>query len=71
VIKANSGTDYRIEVALQELKQPLVGFTFTVRSVARWRLTNAKTGSVVWEQTIARHFIAGAARLPVVGRGSD
>ena len=59
VIKANSGEDYRIEATLLEMKQPFVGFTFTIKSVAHWRLLNAKTGSVVWEQTIDRHFTAG------------
>jgi len=59
VITTGSGTDYRIEVTLLELKQPFVGFTFTIKSVAHWRLLNAKTGSVVWEQTIDRHFTAG------------
>src|SRR5438552_4822524 len=32
VITTGSGTDYRIEVTLLELKQPFVGFTFTIKS---------------------------------------
>lgn len=54
-----SGADYRIEVALKELKQPFVGFTFTVSAKVYWRLTNARSGKVVWQQTIDRHFTAG------------
>ena len=58
VLKSN-GADYRVEVALQELKQPFVGFSLTVKSKVHWRLINAKTGGVVWQKTIDGNYTAG------------
>ena len=58
VIKAD-GADYRVEVVLQELKQPLVGFSLTVKSKVHWRLVDAKTSREIWQETIDRDFTAG------------
>jgi hypothetical protein len=56
VTKANSGEDYRIEATLLEMKQPFAGFSFNIKSIIHWRLINVRTGQVVWDQTISRHF---------------
>ena len=58
-----SGADYRIEVALKELKQPIRGFVIAVSAKVYWRLTNAKSGKAVWQQTIDRRFTAGGGDI--------
>jgi hypothetical protein len=63
VIQNSGGADYRIDIALNELKQPFVGFAITVRAKVYWRLTNAKSREVVSQQTIDRHFTAGTGDI--------
>jgi hypothetical protein len=64
----SSGADYRLDVTLQELKQPMVGFALTVKGKVQWRLTNTKSGKVVWQQTIDRNFTAGVGDAFVAAR---
>jgi hypothetical protein len=56
VVRDNNGENYRIEATLLEMKQPFAGFSFNIKSVIHWRLINARTGQVVSDQTISRHF---------------
>jgi len=74
VVKANSGEDYRIEATLLEMKQPFAGFSFNIKSIIHWRLINARTGEVVWDQTISRHFsgqaFVAARRAQLSNEGS-
>ena len=73
----NQGTDYRLDVELKQLKQPFAGFNMTVTSKVHWRLSNSKTGRIVWQQDIDRRFTAklgdafyGVHRLELANEGA-
>lgn len=46
----NNDTDYRLDVTLLHLKQPWFGISLTVTAKMSWRLTNSRTGRVLWQQ---------------------
>ena len=73
----NNSSDYRLDVALVDLKQPLAGFDMTVTTRLMWRLTNTHTQRVVWEETISTPFKAtmgdtllGVRRLQLANEGA-
>ena len=73
----NGGADYRLDVSLVRLAQPLIGFNMTVTSTVAWRLADTKTGRVLWEQTIVSPYTAtisdafiGIERLKLANEGA-
>lgn len=76
VINAGNA-DYRLEANLVRLKQPLAGFDMTVTAEVAWRLTDLRTGRVVWQQTFAEPYTAtvgdafvGVNRLALANEGA-
>lgn len=73
----NSNSTYRLEVVLANLKQPIAGFDMTVTAEVSWRLTDARSGHVLWEQTTTTPFkatvgdaFAGVHRLRLANEGA-
>lgn len=54
------GGKYNLNVAIFNLTQPSMGFSFTVGVEMGWTLTNAETGAVVWRESIKSEHTAGA-----------
>lgn len=76
VIQAGDG-DYRLEVALVRMKQPLAGFDMTVTADTQWKLTSTRSGKVVWQETLSRAHTAtvgdafvGITRLKMANEGA-
>lgn len=76
VIQSGTG-DYRIDVRLIRLRQPMIGFNMTVQAEIEWRLTDARTGRTVWTETTNNSFtatvgdaFAGIARLRLANEGA-
>jgi hypothetical protein len=73
----NGGTDYRLDVAVVDLKKPLAGFDMTVTAKLMWRLTNNHTERVLWDDTTTTPFkatvgdaFAGVRRLQLADEGA-
>ncbi|MBL4871517.1 MAG: hypothetical protein JKX72_11250 [Robiginitomaculum sp.] len=69
--------DYRLDATLQNLKQPFIGISMTVTSTVQYKLTNLKTGAVVFEEIIETPYTAkmgdafvGVKRLQLANEGS-
>ena len=73
----NTGADYRLNVAIVDLKKPIMGLDLTVTAILTWRLTNTHNQRVVWEETITTPFKAtvgdalyGVHRLELANEGA-
>ena len=73
----NSSADYRLDVAVVDLKKPIAGFDMTVTAKLMWRLTNTHSQRVLWEDTISTPFKAtvgdafyGVHRLELANEGA-
>jgi len=71
------GADYRLDVTLVRLQQPLVGFNMTVTATVDWRLADTKSGRILWEKTIVSPYTAqinaaflGVERLKLANEGA-
>ena len=58
-ILATGNAKYRLDAALVELKQPLLGLDLKVTSTVRYRVTEVSTGRMAFDQTITADFTAG------------
>ena len=54
----DSGANYRLDVSLVRLKQPMVGFDMTVTAEVSWKLTDTRSGRVLWQQTTTSPYTA-------------
>ena len=73
----DSGANYRLDVSLIRLKQPMVGFDMTVTAEVSWKLTDARSGRVLWQQTTTSPYTAkvgdeflGVRRLQLANEGA-
>jgi hypothetical protein len=73
---AGSG-DYRLDVQIVRLQQPLFGASFNVVLETTWRLSKQSDRSVVWEKSITSNFtatmgdaFAGVTRLRLATEGA-
>jgi uncharacterized lipoprotein YajG len=57
-ILASGDAKYRLEAALVELKQPLLGLDMKVTSTVRYRVTEVSTGRMAFDQTITADYTA-------------
>src|SRR5215813_1608603 len=49
-ILTTTGSRYKLDVALVEVKQPFIGLTYTVTSTVRYTLTETPSGRVAFDQ---------------------
>ena len=73
----DGSANYRLDVSLVRLKQPMVGFDMTVTAEVAWKLTDARSGRVLWQQTTTTPFTAtvgdafmGVQRLGLANEGA-
>ena len=73
----NGGADYRLDVAIVDLKKPFAGFDMTVTAELSWRLTDMRSKRVLWEETTKTPFKAtvgdavyGVHRLELANEGA-
>jgi hypothetical protein len=76
-IAAADGARYKLDAVLVELKQPIIGFDFTVTSTVRYTLRETATNRVAFDQTITAEYTAtvsdafiGVERLRLANEGS-
>lgn len=73
----NTSANYRLSVALLDLKQPLVGFNMTVTAHVEWTLTDNQSRRVLWHQITDTPYTArvgdafyGVHRLELANEGA-
>ena len=73
----HGNSDYRLDVRLIRLRQPMIGFDMTVTSEVEWRLRHVQSDKLVWHETINRAFTAtvgdafvGVTRLKLANEGA-
>jgi hypothetical protein len=71
------GGDYRLDVQIARLQQPMFGGSFTVVLETTWRLSKQSDHSVVWEKPVTSSFTAtmgdalvGVTRLRLATEGA-
>jgi hypothetical protein len=76
-VLGGAGGEYRLDVALLKLKQPLAGFNMTVTAEIAWTLTAVRSGQVVWRETTNTPYtatmgdaFAGVKRLGLANEGA-
>jgi hypothetical protein len=57
-VTIGDGADYLLDVAILDYDQPWYGANITVRMETTWKLTNAKTGDLVWSNTFPMAYRA-------------
>jgi len=69
--------EYRLDVTLLRLKQPLAGFDMTVTAEVTWKLTDVRSSRVVWQETTTDAYKAtvsdafvGVTRLKLANEGA-
>jgi hypothetical protein len=71
------GGDYRLIVAIREVKQPMMGASMTVDVTADWQLMRGNDPQIIWRDTVKStytakwnaHF-AGVVRLRLANEGA-
>jgi hypothetical protein len=70
-------SDYRLDVQIARLQQPLFGASFNVVLETTWRLAKQSDQSVVWEKSVTSNFtatmgdaLAGVTRLRLATEGA-
>ncbi len=76
VISGNSA-DYRLDVEVFEISQPLMGFNMTVSLETLWKLTRHDDNTVIWKKSITESYtatvgqaFAGVKRLRLANEGA-
>lgn len=76
-VAAGEKGDYRLDVAIVRVQQPLMGFSMTVTIETTWNLTKASDGQVVWRKAIVSSYtaavsdaFAGVTRLRLANEGA-
>lgn len=69
--------DYRLDVMIVHMQQPMIGFASTVTLECSWRLTHLPDSKVVWEKSVTSTFTAhmsdamvGVTRLRLATEGA-
>ncbi len=69
--------DYRLDVMIVRVQQPMFGASFSVTMESSWRLTHVSDNAVVWEKAITSSFsgkwndaFAGVTRLRMATEGA-
>lgn len=73
----SGGGDYRLDVRLIQLRQPMMGFNMTVQAEVEWRLHQTSSDKLVWETHTNRSYTAtvgdafvGIVRLRLANEGA-
>jgi hypothetical protein len=73
----SEGGDYKLDVRLIQLHQPIAGFNMTVQADVEWRLRETASRKLVWEKVTNRAYTAkmsdafdGATRLRLANEGA-
>ncbi len=76
-VLTGGNTDYKLEVAILDLQQPLLGFDMTVTIETAWKLTNLKDGRTVMSENLTNSYSAavgdafvGVKRLRLATEGA-
>jgi hypothetical protein len=72
-----SAADYKLDVGIVRVQQPIAGFNMTVNLEVNWTLTRRSDGSVVWQRAEVSTYtatmgdaFAGVARLRMATEGA-
>ena len=76
-VLTEGNTDYKLEVAILDLRQPLLGFNMTVTIETAWKLTNLRDGGTVMSENLTNSYtatvgdaFAGVKRLRLANEGA-
>ncbi len=76
-VSQSSEADYRLEVLLDKVHQPILSLATTVTLETHWKLMQVNSGKIVWQEFIKSSYEAaflpnlyGVARLRVANEGA-
>lgn len=76
-VVTDGSADYKLDVFLKDLVQPLVGFDMTATAVVQWRLTHVRSEKVLFDETVTTPYTAsvgdafvGVKRLRLANEGA-
>lgn len=75
--EVNGSGDYRLDVQIARLQQPMFGASFTVVLETTWRLSRQSDNAILWEKPVVTNFTAnmsdafvGVTRLRLATEGA-